>query len=219
MSGEAIAKRIKYVFMLCLFSGLCGLANTIYASIRAQRFIGVPLFSLLIIAAGVMLWLAFRSDSLEKAMNQIGALKIISLILLVYSVYSIVMAFVQTGLNIFRSWFQCVSSFAAVGASLTVFLTTITLNTGNIQKFNKASAISLFVSVALIFCISVALLIVSDMLIPILIGIVAFIFMLSAVPKLLGNRVVKGAIIGGIIAGDVGAIVGAVAASNQDKKK
>lgn len=219
MSGEAIAKRIKYIFMLCLFSGLCGLSSTIYASIQAHYFIGIPIFPLLIIATGVMLWWAFRSDSLEKAMSQIGALKIFSLILVVYSVYSIIMVFARTGLGIFRSWLQCVSNFAAVGASLTVFITTITLTSGDIKKFNKASAISLFSSIAVIFSISVALLIVSDMLIPILLGIVVFIFMLGAVPKLLGNSVVKGAIIGSIIAGDVGAVVGAVAASNKEKKK
>lgn len=219
MSGEAIAKRIKYIFMLCLFSGLCDLSNTIYTSIRVHYFIGIPLFSLLIITVGVMLWWAFRSDSLEKAMSQIGALKIFSLILVVYSICSIIIVFAQTGLGTFRSWFRCVSSFAAVGASLTVFITTITLTSGDIKKFDKASAISLLTSIGVIFSISVALLIVSDMLIPILLGIVVFIFMLGAVPKLLGNSVVKGAIIGGIIAGDVGAVVGAVSASNKEKKK
>lgn len=222
MNAESLAKRIQYIFILCLFAGLCGLGQTIVTSLNAHFFTGIPLSSLLVIAEGLILWLAFKSDSLEKALNQISTLKMIALVLAAYSTYSLIMYFVGTwgnSFNLFGIWFQSVHNISSILASLAVFFTAATLKVGDTKKFNTASAVILLVEAALVFCITVASLIVSEMLIPTLFGIAAFIFMFSALPKLLGNKIVKGAIIGGIIAGDVGAVVGAIAASNSEKKK
>ena len=222
MKAESIAKRINYIFALCLFSGLCGLGQTIFTSVKAHFFTGIPLFPLLIITEGVIFWLAFKSDSLEKALNQISTLKIIALVLTAYSGYSLIMYFVRTwgnSFDLFDIWFQSVSNVSSILASLAVFFTAATLKVGDTKKFITASAVILTVEVVLVFCVTVASLIVSEMLVPILMGLVMFVFLFTAVPKLLGNKVVKGAIIGGIIAGDVGAVVGAIAASNSEKKK
>lgn len=77
MSAKAIAKRIKFIFMLCLFSGLCGLGYNVYNSFMYHRFAGISLLALLVIAEGVILWRAFQNDSLEKALNQISTLILI----------------------------------------------------------------------------------------------------------------------------------------------
>ena len=220
MSAEAISKRIKFIFMLCLFSGLCGLGRAIFASIISHFFTGIPLFSLLIIAEGVIFWLAFQSDSLEKALNQISTLKIFSLVLAAYSAYSLVMYFVRMWGNyfdLFGFWFELVSNLSAMLASLAVFFTAVTLKVGDTKKFNTTSAVIMVVEVVLVSGVSLGALIVSEYLLPILIGIVMFIFLFAVMPKLLGNKVVKGAIIGGIIAGDVGAVVGAISATNSKK--
>ena len=222
MSAEAIAKRVKYIFLLCLFSGLCGLGNNIFTSISAHFFTGISLFALLIIAEGVIFWLAFKSDSLEKALNQISTLKIIALVLAAYSAYSLVMYFVRTigySFDLFGIWFQTVSNLSAFCASLAVYFTATTLKVGDTKKFNLASGLILFVDVVLVFCVTVAALIVSEYLLPILMGIVIFLIMVSVVPKMLGNKIIRGAIIGGIVAGDAGAVVGAIVASNSGDKK
>ena len=222
MKAESIAKRIKYIFVLCLFSGLCGLGYNIYQSLIYHRFTGISLLALLVIAEGVILWLAFKSDSLEKALNQISTLKIIALVLAAYSTYSLIMYFVHTwgnSFDLFGIWFQSVSNVSSILASLAVYFTAAALKVGDTKKFNTASAVILIVEVVLVFCVTVASLIVSETLVPILMGLVMYVFLFTVVPKLLGNKIVKGAIIGGIIAGDVGAVVGAIAASNSEKKK
>ncbi len=221
MSANAIAKRIKYIFMLCLFSGLCGLGYNIFTSVMYHRFAGISLLPLLAIAEGVILWRAFRNDSLEKALNQISTLKIIALVLAAYSVYSLVDYFVRTvgSFNLFMFWFQIVSNFSAFCASLAIFFTTKTLKVGDTKKFNLASGLILALDVAIIFCVTVAALIVSENLIPILMGIVTFFVLATVVPKILGNKIIRGAIIGGIVAGDAGAVVGAIVASKSGDKK
>lgn len=226
MSAEAISKRLNYIFMLCLFSGLIGLVQTIFTSLNAHRFTGIPLLSILITTEGVILWFAFKLDSLDKALNQLSTLKIIALVLAAYSTYSLIMNFVRMWGNYAASiatWLQSVSNVSATLASLAVFFTATTLKIGDTKKFNTASAVILIVEVVLVLFDTVLFLVLTDMLAPILIGIVAFIFCFSVMPKLLGkllgNKIIRGAIIGGIIAGDVGAVVGAIVASNSKEKK
>ena len=45
------------------------------------------------------------------------------------------------------------------------------------------------------------------------------VFVFFVIPKLVGNRIVKGAVIGGLIAGEAGAVIGAVAAGSKEKSK
>lgn len=222
MSAAAIAKRVKYIFMLCLFSGLCGLGQSIFTFVQAHFFTGIPLFPLLILAEGVIFWQAFRSDSLEKALNQISTLKIIALVLAAYSLYSLVSYYIRIfghSFDLFMIWFQCVSNFSAFCASLAVFFTAKTLKAGDTKKFNLASGLILLLDVVLVFCVTVAALIVSEYLAPILVGIVLFFLLATVIPKLLGNKIIRGAIIGGIVAGDAGAVVGAIVASKSGDKK
>ena len=119
--------------------------------------------------------------------------------------------------DLFGFWFELVSNLSAMLASLAVFFTAVTLKVGDTKKFNTTSAVIMVVEVVLVSGVSLGALIVSEYLLPILIGIVMFIFLFAVMPKLLGNKVVKGAIIGGIIAGDVGAVVGAISATNSKK--
>ena len=117
MSAKAIAKRIKFIFMLCLFSGLCGLGYNVYNSFMYHRFAGISLLALLVIAEGVILWRAFQNDSLEKALNQISTLKTIALVLAAYSVFSLAMYFGNNfvySFNLLVFWFQIVSNLSAL---------------------------------------------------------------------------------------------------------
>ena len=138
MSAESLAKRIKHIFMLCLFSGLCGLGRTVVNSIQVHFFTGLPLLALLIIAEGIIFWMAFKSDSLEKALNQISVLKIIALVLAAYSAYSLVMYFVRiwgNSFNLFEIWFMMVSEVSSIFASLAVYATAKTLKAGELSCF------------------------------------------------------------------------------------
>ena len=221
MDAKAIGTRIKYIFMLTLFSGLCGLGQSIFTSITLDIFTGIPLFPLIVLAEGIIFWLAFKSDSLEKALNQISALRIISLILAAYAAYSLVMYFVRTfgvSFDLFEIWFQMVSNLSAVLASLAIFFAATTLKVGDTKKFNTASVAILIIEICLVISVSLAALIVADILMPVVLGIIMFLFLFAVVPKALGNKVIKGAIIGSIVAGDVGAVVGAIAASKSEKK-
>lgn len=218
MSAAAIEKRIKYIFLLAMFSGLCGLAETIFTSIAAEFFMGIPLFALMILAEGIIFLQAFKSESLEKALNQISVLKSVSIILAAYAIYNLVSYFIRiygVDFDLFQMWFQIVYGFSAAMASLAIFFTTTTLKTGDTNKFNTTSAVILIFDALLVVSASVVAIIMSEMLIPIIIVMGMFLFLFSFVPKMLGNKIIKGAIIGGIIAGDVGAVVGAIAASKK----
>lgn len=59
----------------------------------------------------------------------------------------------------------------------------------------------------------------ADVLIPVIIGLVLFVLLFGFLPKALGNRIVRGAIIGSLIAGDVGAIIGAAVAAGKEKNE
>ena len=48
MSGDAISKRIKWIFVLCMFAGALGIAEMIFNSIHYHHFAGFPLFPLLL---------------------------------------------------------------------------------------------------------------------------------------------------------------------------
>lgn len=220
MGAEAIAKRIKYIFMLCLFSGLCGLGHSVFGAIRAHSFMGLPLYALLIIAEGVIFWRAFQSDSLEKAMNQISTLRIIALVLAAYSVYSLVMHFVRAAgsFHFFMIWYEIVSDVSAFCASLALCFTAAALKAGDTKKFNSASALLLVIDVALVLCVSAAALIVSEYPVSVLMGIVLLVFLFAVVPKMLGDQIVRGAIIGRIAAGDAGAAADAAAGSGDKKE-
>lgn len=222
MSAKAIAKRIKFIFMLCLFAGLCGLGYNVYNSFMYHRFAGISLLALLVIAEGVILWRAFQNDSLEKALNQISTLKTIALVLAAYSVFSLAMYFGNNfvySFNLLVFWFQIVSNLSALCVSLAIFFTAKTLKVGDTKKFNLATGLILALDVVLIFCVTVAALIVSENLVPILMGVVTFFVLATVVPKILGNKIIRGAIIGGIVAGDAGAVVGAIVASKSGDKK
>lgn len=220
MSAEAIAKRIKYIFMLCLFSGLCGLGHSVFGAIRAHSFMGLPLSALLIIAEGVIFWRAFQSDSLEKAMNQISALRIMALVLAAYSVYSLVMHFVRAAgsFHLFMIWYEIVSDVSAFCASLAVCFTAAALKAGDTKKFNSASALLLAIDVVLVLCVSAAALIVSEYPVSVLMGIVLLVFLFAVAPKMLGNQIVRGAIIGRIAEGDAGTAADAAAGSGDKKE-
>lgn len=221
MSAEAIAKRIKYIFMLCLFSGLCGLGHSVFGAIRAHSFMGLPLSALLIIAEGVIFWRAFQSDSLEKEMNQISALRIMALVLAAYSVYSLVMHFVRAAgsFHFFMIWYEIVSDVSAFCASLALCFTAAALKAGDTKKFNSASALLLVIDVVLVLCVSAAALIVSEYPVSVLMGIVLLVFLFAVVPKMLGDQIVRGAILGCIAAGDAGAGADAAAAGSGDTEE
>ena len=221
MSATEFGIRIKSTFMLTLFTGLCGLTETIFTSIIRHRFTGVPLFSLIILAEGIVFWLAFKSDSLEKALKQIGRLRIISLILVAYATFSLVMYFIRivgVRFNLFQIWFEIIFNLSAALASLAIFFTATTLKTGDMKKFKIAGNTIHIIEVVLVFCVSVAALSVAELLIPAIMILFIFFILLPLVSKMLGNKIIKGAIAGAIIAGDVGAVVGAIAASKSDKK-
>ena len=220
MRADAIAKRVAYIFMLCLFSGLCPLGYRIFVSINQHYFsMEIPIFTLLVIAESVLFWLAFRADSPEKALKQINTLKIFALALAAYCVYSVDMYLVRAikdGFHLIPFWYQAIANFCALCASLAVYFAVTTLKTGNTQKFNLASAVLLFIAAALVLGASVAVAILSKpMLVPGLMAIVLLIVLFAAATMLPKDRLLRGAVIGSISAGYVGALMGAITAGDE----
>ena len=222
MSGEAISKRIKWIFVLCMFAGALGIAEMIFNSIHYHYFAGFPLFPLLVIAEGIVFFFAFRENNIEKALVQLTVVRVFSIVLCGYSIYSLIMTLVrglQNGMSVFNAWFSFVYILSGLFASLGILVASITLNKSKTDTFRIATNWILGAAGLLLFGITVSALIVADVLIPVIIGLVLFVLLFGFVPKALGNRIVRGAIIGSIIAGDVGAIIGAAAAaSKQDQK-
>lgn len=218
MNGKTIAKRINYIFVVTLLALLFKLALILFSS----NFAGIGLIELVVLAESIVFWRAFRSDSMEKALNQLSVLKIFSLIIAAYAAYSAVMQVVNwfrvdLYLDFFEIWSLMAFYVLVVLSSLAIFFTATTLMAGDIKKFNVASTV-IFVIVAILLFFTVVGLAVSGYLIPILVLSLVPLFSFTMIPKLLGNKIIKGAIVGAIIAGDVGAVVGAIAASKSDKK-
>ena len=222
MDDKKLVQNIKYVSMLCIFSGIIGFAPTIYYSFLNQRLLAIPFIPLLFIAEGIIYLLTFKADSLEKALKQIDILKIFAIVLAVFIGYKIVMLLVSA-LNgerdVYSVYFNLAYYISGVLASLAVYLTSTTLKCGEIKKYNKMVSVILLLEIMFIVSIAMAALIVSKAIYVLLIVLVAFVVIFGVIPKMLSNSVIKGAIIGGIIAGDAGAVVGAIAASNKEKKK
>lgn len=218
MNASAMGKRINYIFAFTLLSVFFKLGVNLFSA----NFSGISLLDLIVLAEGVMFWLAFKSDSLEKALNQLSVLKIFSLITAAYAAYDVVMQIVRIQryglyLEVLELWFLMSAWALAILSSLAIFFTAITLSVGNTKKFNIASAVILIIE-AFVLLGAVVALAVEGILGPVIMGLVMAIVLFTAVPKLLGNKIIKGAIVGGIIAGDVGAVVGAIVASKSDKK-
>ena len=222
MEEKNLTRNIKYVSMLCLIAGIFGLAPTIYYAFMNQRFMAIPVIPFLFIAEGVIYLLAFRADSLEKALKQIDILKFFAIALAAYICYQIVMLIVSA-LNGERDvnsvYFNLAYYISGVLASLSIFITSITLKSGDVQKFNKVISGMLLLEIMFVVAIAIAALIVSEAIYVVLILLVGFVVIFGVIPKLLSNSVIRGAIIGKIIAGNVGAVIGAMAASNKEKKK
>lgn len=222
MKIEAIVKRINHIYLLCLTAGICGIGQSVITSISAHRFTGISLLPLVMIAMGAVFLRAFKTESAEDAMNIINVLKSFALILAAYATYSLIWYFASTwgiSFSMFGFWIQIVSNFTAIIASLSVLFTAVTMKPGDIKKFKLASGILLIIELFVVFTVTVSALLVSEMLLPVIMLLILFAFMFTAVPKLQGNRIVRGALIGGIIAGEAGAVVGAIVASNKEGMK
>ena len=223
MSSEAIAKRVKNIFILCLLAGICGLGESLINSLKYHQFMGIPIFPLLIIAEGIVFFLAFKEDTLEKAAMQLKVVKIFAIILAAYSLYSLVMFFVRFtsmyyGNLYFAIWYQVVHDFSAFFGSLAIFFSALFLEKKDVPKFNTSTRIILALEILFVFIMTAATIIAADAMVYVIAGFIIFILLFAVLPKLLGNSIVRGAIIGGIIAGDAGAVVGAVVAANKGKK-
>ena len=205
----------SYLFGMCVFTALWGLAETIVAFLQSHIRGSFPLSSILILVEGILYLRALKAE------KQLGTARTVALVIAAYAVYSLVsrVVFILKYGSIAGFWPWIIRGMSEIFSSLGIYFTSKALKNKDIQKFNTMGVMFGLAGTLFVVGFSVVMIVLSGNTSALLAVILMPVCVLYVIPKLVGNRIVKGAVIGGLIAGELGAVVGAAAAGSKEKNK
>ena len=211
----------SYLFGMCVFTALWGLAETIVAFLQSHIRGSFPLSSILILVEGILYLRALKEETMEQAEKQLGTAQTVALVIAAYAVYSLVsrVVFILKYGSIAGFWPWIIRGMSEIFSSLGIYFTSKALKNKDIQKFNTMGVMFGLAGTLFVVGFSVVMIVLSGNTSALLAVILMPVCVLYIIPKLVGNRIVKGAVIGGLIAGELGAVVGAAAAGSKEKNK
>lgn len=212
----------SYLFGMCVFTALCGFAEEILVLIQNHVLGSIPLSSILILVEGALYLRALKEETLEQAEKRLGTARILALVIAAYAVYSLASRFtlwIKYGGSLVTSWSWITRGMSELVSSLGIYYTSKALKNKDIQKFNTTGVLFGLAGTMFVVGFSVVVIVLSGNTSALFAAILMPVCVFYVIPKLVGNRIVKGAVIGGLIAGEAGAVIGAVAAGSKEKSK